>query len=226
MLPKQEPLDNQYGADVADAIPGEVVGVLTVRPEHRELWARAKGYLTVRDNDVHTLYAYGIAQALCAAHPEADPDVVLPAILLHDTGWSQVPEDLVLSAISPTGGRADLVAWHEREGVRIAGGILDEVGTPPSVRDEILAIIAQHDSEKGSHSLNDALVKDADKLWRLTPHGIDTVMDWFGLNREAAGRLCAWRVHDALHSDVSRAMARGFGAVASVDWWPERVELG
>ena len=226
MLPKLQPTQNLYGQEVDSHIPAEVDGALRLLPEHREIWVRAKPYLGVRDNDSHTLYAYGIARALCEAHPEADPEVVLPAILLHDTGWSQVPADLVLQAISPSGGRPDLVAWHEREGVRIAAEILGEIGTPPETRDEITDIISQHDSMKAAKSLNDALVKDADKLWRLTPHGIDTVMDWFGLTREAAGRLCAWRVHDYLHSDVSRAMARGFGAIASVDAWSERIELG
>lgn len=33
--------------------------------------------------------------------PEADRDVMLPAILLHDTGWSRVPEGEVLEAIRP-----------------------------------------------------------------------------------------------------------------------------
>lgn len=226
MLPKLEPTQNQYGDEVAAHIPARVPGVLDLPPEHRAIWHLAAPYLRVRDNDAHTIYAYGIARALCDAHPDADPAVVLPAILLHDTGWSQVPEALVLRAISPSGGDPELVAWHEREGVRIATGVLDELGTPPATRDEIVDIISQHDSMKGAKSLNDALVKDADKLWRLTPHGIDTVMDWFGLTREAAGRLCAWRVHDYLHTDVSRAMARGFGAIASIDAWPERVDLG
>lgn len=226
MLPKLEPTQNQYGDEVAAHIPAQVPGVLALPAEHREIWRLAEPYLRVRSNDAHTIYAYGIARALCDAHPEADPSVVLPAILLHDTGWSQVPEDLVLRAISPSGGDPELVAWHEREGVRIATAILDELGTPPGTRDEIVDIISQHDSMKAAKSLNDALVKDADKLWRLSPHGIDTVMEWFGLTREAAGRLCAWRVHDYLHTDVSRAMARGFGAIASVDAWPERVDLG
>lgn len=226
MLPKLRPTQNLYGQEVASHIPAEVRGIVALSPEHREIWRLAKPYLGVRDNDAHTLYAYGIARALCEAHPDADPQVVLPAILLHDTGWSQVPEALVLRAISPSGGDPELVAWHEREGVRIATEILDELGTPPAARDEVVDIISQHDSMKEAKSLNDALVKDSDKLWRLTPHGIDTVMEWFGLDREAAARLCAWRVHDYLHTDVSRAMGLALSALASVDAWPERRELG
>ena len=49
-----------------------------------------------------------------------------------------------------------------------------------------------------SLSIEDAIVKDADKTWRLTPHGIDTVMDWFGLDRAQALRLCSSRVRPHL----------------------------
>lgn len=230
MLPKLAPNENQYGAPVEEFIPAEVTGVFAMPPDHREIWERAKPYLRVRDNDAHTIYAYGLARALCDANPEADPEVVLPAILLHDTGWSQVPEELVLRAISPSGGDRELVLWHEREGVRIAAEILGEVrgaaGTAPEIVAEVCDIISQHDSMKAAKSLNDAIVKDADKLWRLSPHGIDVVMDWFGLDRAAANRLCSWRVHDHLHTEAAKLMARGFGAVASVDGFPERIELG
>ncbi|CAG7611908.1 HD domain-containing protein [Leucobacter soli] len=226
MLPKLTPNENQYGAPVEAFIPAETTGVFTMPPEHRAVWERAKPFLHVRDNDAHTLYAYGLARALCAANPDADAGVVLPAILLHDTGWSQVPEALVLTAISPSGGDPELVRRHEREGVRIATEILESLGTAAEVVAEIADIISTHDSMKAAKSLNDALVKDADKLWRVSPHGIDTVMDWFGLDRAAANRLCSWRVHDHLHSDAARLMARGFSAVASIDATPERRELG
>ena len=53
-----------------------------LRPQDVVLWAEAKPYLDVRNNDEHTLVAYGVAKALLAQLPEANPDVVLPAILL------------------------------------------------------------------------------------------------------------------------------------------------
>jgi HD superfamily phosphodiesterase len=226
MLPKLAPSENQYGEPVGDAIPARVAGVIGLDAEHRAIWELARPHLRVRDNDAHTLYAYGLARALCAAEPDAEPAVVLPAILLHDTGWSCVPEELVLRAISPRGGDPELVLRHEREGTRIATEILTELAAPPEIVAEVADIISQHDSMQAAKSLNDAIVKDADKLWRVSPHGIDTVMDWFGLEREEANRLCSWRVHDHLHTDAARQMARGLSALASVDAFPERVALG
>jgi HD superfamily phosphodiesterase len=194
--------------------------------DHARVWNLAAPYLTVRDNDGHTVYAYGIARALIDLHPDADPEVVLPGIILHDTGWSQVPPDEVLSGIAPGGNRPDLVIMHEKEGARIARDILAGVGHDAGRMDEIIEIIDGHDSRLTALSLNDALLKDADKLWRLTPHGVDTVMNWFGLNRQEALRLIASRVHDHLFTDAARTMAGVLSAIASIDVTPQRVALG
>lgn len=228
MLPFQYPTENQLGRDVTAAVPAAtgLVGVVALPELYAEIWRLAEPYLKTRSNDGHTIYAYGIARALVDLHPEADPDVVLPAIILHDTGWSQVAEAQVLDAIAPGGGRPDLVIRHEKEGAKIAAEVLAAVGHDAQRTDRILEIIDGHDSRREALSLDDALMKDADKLWRLTPHGVDTVMDWFGLDRDQAHRLIASRVHDHLLTDTGRTMARVLGAIASVDTFPERVALG
>jgi HD superfamily phosphodiesterase len=228
VLPKLEALTNHLGRDVTSRLPdaASVAGIASLPPLHDAMWQRAAPFLAVRSNDAHTLYSYGLAKALVDLHPAADPDVVLPAIMLHDTGWSQVPADDVLAAIAPGGSRADLVLLHEKEGARIARQILEEVGYDPARTEAIVAIVDGHDSRREALSLDDALVKDADKLWRLTPHGVDTVMDWFGLTREQAHRLIGSRVHDHLFTDAARTIARGLAAVAWVDASPQRVTLG
>lgn len=193
---------------------------------HEAIWRLAAPYLAVRDNDEHTIYSYGVAHVLTELHPQADPEVVLPAILLHDTGWSQAPHDEVLEAIAPDGGRRDLVLLHEKEGARIAGEVLAAVGHDPARTAEIVEIIDGHDSRLEALSLNDSLVKDADKLWRLTPHGVDTVMNWFGLGRDDARRLIGSRVHDHLFTGAARTMAHVLGAIARIDCTPQRLALG
>lgn len=221
--PQQAPTEQDIAARIPPA--GEVAGVFGLSDAERRIWAAAKGFLDVRNNDVHSLYAYGIARQLLPLVPGAEPDVVLPAILLHDTGWSQVPRELVLAAIAPGGGRPDLVRTHEIEGARIAAGILEGVGWDPALIPRITGIIDGHDSRREALSASDAVVKDADKIWRLTPHGISTVMGWFGLTHEQAHRLCGYRVHDHLCTDAGRVMAAAFAAVASIDDEPERLAL-
>ncbi|EMY33167.1 metal-dependent phosphohydrolase HD sub domain-containing protein [Arthrobacter crystallopoietes BAB-32] len=224
-MTKMAPAANQFGRDVSAGIEEEPDGVITLEPELARLWKKAAPLLAVRDNDAHTLYALGLARTLLHAHPEADAAVVLPAMMLHDIGWSQVPPEDVLLAIAPGGGRPDLVLLHEKEGARLAAGILAEAGWDAACVPRILEIIDGHDSRREALSIEDAIVKDSDKTWRLSPHGIDTVMDWFGLDRGQAVRLCSQRVHGHLFTEEARTIARALSALESVTLWPERQAL-
>jgi HD domain len=227
-MTKLQPAANHSGLDagtLAAAISPDPDGVIGLEPGLARMWEIAAPHLKVRDNDAHTLYAFGLACALLDAHPEADAGVVLPAIMLHDVGWSQVPPEGVLQAIAPGGGRPDLVLLHEKEGARLAAGILADSGYDPDKVPAILDIIDGHDSRREALSIEDAIVKDADKTWRLSPHGIDTVMDWFGLDRGQALRLCSQRVHGHLFTAEAQVMARALSALESVTLWPQRQDL-
>lgn len=150
-----------------------------IRPQDRPLWTAAKPFLDVRNNDEHTLVAYGVAKALLDLIPDADPDVVLPAIVLHDVGWKQIDPDLLLDAIGKNPTRKDLVRDHEVHSVTIATPILYESGITGSHAQAILDIIDGHDTTKDARSLNDAVVKDADKGWRATHHGMHIIRGWY-----------------------------------------------
>lgn len=214
-MPKMQPTTNLYGRSVADHLPMAPETDVFMTVELARIWALAAPLLSVRNNDAHSLYAYSLATALLAMHPEAESAVVLPAILLHDIGWSTVPPEDVLSAIAPGGGRPELVLLHEREGARLAREILASVGYDGDLVERIVAIIDGHDSRLSALSLEDAIVKDADKTWRLTPHGLDTVMDWFGLERAQALRLCSARVRTHLFTDAARNIATTLIALES-----------
>lgn len=217
----------QYGRDVRAHIPERDVVAAYVELSDRDarVWERASAYLHVRNNDSHTIYAYGIARALLAALPDADAEVVLPAILLHDTGWSTVPDDEILEAIAPGSGRPDLVRQHEIEGARIARTILSDLGHSEDVIARVVDIIDGHDSRPQALSVEDAIVKDADKIWRVTPHGISTVCGWFGLSADESLRITAARVQAGVLTDEGRAMAGALVAVASIDLAPQRQGL-
>jgi HD superfamily phosphodiesterase len=217
----------RLGRDIRSHIPpsSDVPGVIRLQDEDVAVWELAAPYLAVRNNDSHTLYAYGLARALLASSPDADPEVVLPAILLHDTGWSTVRDDLILEAIAPGGGRPDLVRQHEREGARIADEILMALGRDPEIVRRVVEIVDGHDSRLQPLHIDDAVVKDADKLWRVTPHGIEIVCGWFGLTREESLRITSLRVQNSLFTEPAREMARGFAAIASIDIAPQRSGL-
>lgn len=140
MLLKQVPHANDYGKDTTAALPpaDAVTGVEHLDPAHDAIWGLAAPYLKIHDNDVHTLYAYGLANALLALHPEADPEVVLPAILRHDKGWSRAPEDEVpadkLWRLTPHGGADPVMDWFglDREQAhRLIGSRVRRASTQP-----------------------------------------------------------------------------------------------
>jgi hypothetical protein len=145
---------------------------------------KAKPYLDTRQNDIHVSLSYGFARRLLSCYPEADEEIVLPAILLHDVGWKAVPEEKQINAFGPKAKDKESQRIHEVEGMRIAGEILQSLGYDEEKIKQIQAIIEGHDSRRKPLSLNDALVKDADKLWRLTPTGVDIDHSRFGIDRE------------------------------------------
>lgn len=220
---KQQPAANQLGRDITKYLPdpASLTGLPKFSELHYRIWEQANPYLRTRRNDSHSLFAYGITAALLESYPEANPEVVLPAILLHDTGWSCVPEDEVLEAIAPGTGRRDLVLKHEREGARIAQEILSSLDVETGLIEEIVEIIDGHDSRRESLSMNDSIVKDADKIWRVTPPGIEVIMDWFGLDRQQTLHLCSARVHGHLFTEAGAAMAMAFTAIESLAATPE-----
>lgn len=139
----------------------------------RSVYLRAREYWNTRFNDLHVPIAYAFARELLLAHPEADRDVVVPAILLHDVGWKSIPEDRQLGAFRPAARDETLRRFHETEGARIAAEILAGAEAVPGRRDAIVKIVDGHDTRLEALSLEDALVKDADKLWRFTPAAVD-----------------------------------------------------
>jgi HD superfamily phosphohydrolase YqeK len=176
------------------------------------LWEDAKPFLNVRNNDEHTLVAYAVARELLKLIPEADESVVLPAILLHDVGWKRVPQELLLDAIGRHPKRPDLVRDHELYGVEIAGEILRK-HKPAGVNiDAVLAIIDGHDTTREQRSINDAVVKDSDKGWRTTPHGMRIIRGWYDWSLAEYVEMVSTVSNPRLLTPQGRATAETFTA--------------
>jgi hypothetical protein len=186
--------------------------VTLLEPRDLPLWQDARPYLDVRNNDEHTLVAYGVARMLLKELPEARESVVLPAILLHDVGWKRVPQDLLLEAIGRNPSRPDLVRDHELYGVEIAREILERHRPEGVDIEAVLAIIDGHDTTRHAKSLEDAVVKDADKGWRTTPHGMRIIRGWYGWSVAEYIDMVSVVSNPRLLTAPGRAMAEGFTA--------------
>lgn len=132
---------------------------------YRKIWELAEPYLHTRDNDLHTRLATGLVGELLEEEP-GDEDIVVPAIILHDTGWTRVPEEEQLKAYGPRANAPEITLLHEKEGVKIAEEILERVRYDREKTRQILAIIDGHDSRPDASSSNGKIVRDADKLTR------------------------------------------------------------
>jgi HD superfamily phosphodiesterase len=142
------------------------------RPVFKQIYQLAQPYLNTRYNDIHTEMSMQLAYQLLKAEGGRE-SIVIPAIILHDVGWHKVPAVLHLKAFGPKANAPEINRIHEQEGVKIAKRNLMKVNYDKEKIVEILKIIDGHDSRKESISLNDSLVKDADKLWRFTKTGFN-----------------------------------------------------
>jgi HD superfamily phosphodiesterase len=149
-------------------------------PLYQRIFDLARPSLQTRENESHTKVSYAFAERLLSVEG-GDRSIVVPAILLHDIGWIRVPEDLQLMAFGPHMSRPELRDVHEKEGAEMARGILTAVGYPADQAERIACIVSRHDSRQDAESLEEAVVKDADKLYRYSREGFSVWADHFGL---------------------------------------------
>ncbi|MBW2609088.1 MAG: HD domain-containing protein [Deltaproteobacteria bacterium] len=155
----------------------------------QKIWELAKPYLNTRMNDIHTEICREFAYRLLKLEG-GDEYVVIPAIILHDVGWIEVPEKLQIKAFGPNATEPGLKRKHEIEGSRIAENILRQVHYDRDITLEILKIIDGHDTREVATSLNDKIVKDSDKLFRYSKEGFYIDLERFEESfNEAINRL-------------------------------------
>ena len=188
-----------------------------------EIYRRAAPYLDTRQNDVHVSLSYDFARRLLAFYPKADEEIVLPAIVLHDVGWKMVPEERQLSAFGPKVKDKKTQRIHETEGVKIAEEILTLLNYDKEKILEILSIIDGHDTRLEALSVNDQLVKDADKLWRFTPAGVDIDHARFGIPRDSYMKWLDTVIEDWLFTPEAKKMAHEALADAKCNSGAEKI---
>ncbi|AFK04379.1 metal-dependent phosphohydrolase HD sub domain-containing protein [Emticicia oligotrophica DSM 17448] len=188
-----------------------------MRKQDEAIWEVAKTHLNVRNNDEHTLFSYLLAQKIAENYPESDIEIILPAILLHDTGWSKIPKDKLFNAFGPNNKYPELTRQHEFESVAIARQVLPELGFSNHQIEEITSLIDGHDTTKNARSLNDAIHKDADKLWRYTPHGNRIIGEWFEIEQAEVLEILENFVLPTFLTDFGRKQAIVFLETAKLN---------
>lgn len=146
------------------------------------VWRAAEPYMRARRNDIHIPLSFTWCVKLLEHFPEADADVCLLAILLHDIGWWAIDmEEIIEQGFrSENILQSDVRYRHEAEGVRLARPVLEQTGWSEVIIAKVCEIIDGHDTRPEPRHLNDRIVRDSDKLWRYDVPGVAVASDWFG----------------------------------------------
>jgi len=133
----------------------------------------ARGFLDKK----HGIFVFCAAKELCALIPNANNEVVIPAAIMHDIGYSRCSDEELIAVNEMRNGRlgelCDLAKRnHMVYGAEMAQAILDRVNYDPRLIDSIVGIIARHDLQDDCISLDESIVRDADKVWRYTRYAL------------------------------------------------------
>jgi len=147
------------------------------------LWKAVVHETRTRGNDIHLPISLAFAERLCRAYPDADAELVRVATLLHDTGWAHVDESRILSeGFTGNWRKATIRYEHEKQGCDVARRVLPGLGYSEGFVERVCDIIDGHDTRPVARSLEDALMRDADRLWRFDHAGIALASSWFGMD--------------------------------------------
>jgi putative nucleotidyltransferase with HDIG domain len=181
----------------------------SIKTEYENVWRASLPYMRSRKNDVHIPLSFRAAEQLLEHHAQANRDVVLLGILLHDLGWAVVDQVAMFEqGFGPKMMESDVRIQHEKEGARIAREILTQLKYVPEIIEHVTKIIDGHDTRKTAISLEDQLVKDADKLWRFTVTGIAVACDWFKLTPAQYADRLEREIEGQLFTQTAMKMAR------------------
>jgi HD superfamily phosphodiesterase len=175
----------------------------------QELFRLAEPYLNVRDDLLHTRVAHQYALELLEKEA-GDKKIVEPAVILHDVGWSRLKSEEIKVAfgVNAKGEKGkQLNRIHEVEGAGIAREILMKLGYDRQSTDEIVRIIERHDSGKNPQTSEEKLVKDADRLWRVSRIGYYYEMERQNTTHEVRYRFLTRNMGKWFFTKTARELA-------------------
>ncbi|GAK56770.1 HD domain protein [Candidatus Vecturithrix granuli] len=147
------------------------------KPEFKKIWRLAIPFLQkCRPGDLlHTVVAIRHLEEIIQGEGEGiDEDILMPAIILHDIGWSRCPEELVknfFTDVKDADTKKELRIQHMEVGAILSRDVLEQVHWDHTKIKKIVSIIAKHDIPDQMTSPMDKIVFDADFSWRYSSEG-------------------------------------------------------
>jgi HD superfamily phosphodiesterase len=177
-----------------------------------KIWKLALPYQDKRDDKGHAEITLQYALKLFGSEG-GNEDVIVPAIILHDIGWSQLTSEGRMTIfgqnVTPDE-KLEVRLKHQEAGVELGRGILNKINYPKELIEEILEIVSQHDTREGFISKNEGLVRDADKLWRFSKTGFnkDLIRYKFGFQQLNDKLINKIKLTNFFYSEKAEQIAR------------------
>ena len=115
----------------------------------------------------HTLLVTNFMEKIVKAE-NLDASILIPAAILHDIGWSQVPKDMQINFRTK-----EARLSHMKEGAKLARVLLNKANYDAKKIDKICALVSVHDNPSRAIRIalttaNQKTLRDADVLYRST----------------------------------------------------------
>ena len=136
---------------------------------YRGIWGLAKPYLAESRwwDLMHTEMSIGyLFKIIKEEGKEELENVLVPAIILHDVGWSTIGDEKHVSW-----GGEEMRRKHMEMGAKIAEDVLNRVGYDPLLTKQIVHLVSTHDNTYlgiEQKTYEEKLVRDADACFVLT----------------------------------------------------------
>lgn len=149
--------------------------ILKLKKIFKLIWCKSSYMQDLRDDIGHAKVVTIFAQKLCKIL-KANEEIVIPAAILHDIGYYEIDKNLLLEMMAkklPEEQEHKIKMEHMKRGARLAGQILSEVDYEPKLIKKIINIIRKHDLNDDCNSVEEKIVRDADKLSRFSKIGFN-----------------------------------------------------
>jgi len=182
------------------------------------LWQTCKPYLEKgRTIDlIHTRISTDLAWRLLREGAKGDEDIIIPAIMLHDIGYSQIDDkDVYKKTTFPDKANSQydvhVKELHLTEGAKFAEVILKELNYPGHLIPLIAEIVRTHEDLQGNKpdqsNTNRVIVSDADKLYRFTAYNLTSGMALHGKGKKDAFEFMYNNIDKWLCLNISKRIA-------------------
>lgn len=167
--------------------------------QYQKIWKLALPYLRAGVRKDFVLHTEGVVKAMemIIKSGQGDDGLLMPAAILHDTGWSMVPKFLQLSKDKKDNIKA--LRLHIKYAPKIINKVLCQIGYEKKIIKKIIDIVVAH-KFKNPKEINKRILIDADTMADAFKKQFESDMKSYNQTRE---RLYYYRKKNRFYTEVA-----------------------